>query len=154
MDKGTGEALDAIEKHFSTLTIGQGSHQEHVYTEEEARFYADRYDLAYPGIYRTPDGELLVPPGMIFMRPAGTFGITSPDSPPLSRGGIYTRACRRYHQFVCVGRTVVFDGRITDTYERRGYYYIAVGWEARDDSGLLLAEGEEWHTLGSVRKTS
>lgn len=42
-------------------------------SEEEARSYAERYDVSYPGIYVSPDGDLLVPPGLIFMRPAVSF---------------------------------------------------------------------------------
>ena len=145
-------AIEAIEKHFSTLEKGQSSYQEHVYTEEEARSYAKRYDVAYPGIYQLPDGTLLVPPGLIFMRPVVTFGISDPDAPPQSRGGIYTRAHRRYFQPVRVGGKVIFDGQIIDTYERRGYYYLVVRWEAKDDDGTLLAKGDEWHTIGFVRK--
>ena len=158
MDKSTREtaieAIEAIEQHFATLKKGQSSHQEHVYSEEESRSYAERYDIAYPGIYRLPDGELLVPPGLIFMRPVVTFGIFDADAPPLSKGGIFTRARRRYFQPVCVGRKVIFDGEIVDTYERRGYYYLVVRWEAKDKDGTLLAKGDEWHTIGFVRKAT
>ena len=138
---------------FSSLKVGQCSHQEHVYTEEVSRAYAERYDVAYPGIYRFPDGELLVPPGLVFMRPAVTFGVKGPDAPLLSRGGIFTRTHRKYHRLVRVGRKVLLDGYILDLYERRGYYYLTVRWEARAEDGTLLAEGTEWHTLGFARKT-
>ena len=153
MDKSTKQAaIEAIEKHFATLEIGQSARREHVHTEEEARSYAERYDVAYPGIYVSPDGELLVPPGLVFMRPAVTFGIMGPDAPPQSIGGIYSQAHRRYFQPVRVGRKVIFTGQIIDTYERRGFYYLTVRWEAKDDDGTLLAGGDEWHTLGFVRK--
>jgi hypothetical protein len=147
-------AIEAIEKHFSGLEIGQSATREHIHTEEEARSYAERYDVAYPGIYMSPDGKLLVPPGLIFMRPAVTFGISDPDAPPQSLGGIYTRAHRRYFQPVRVGQRVTFDGHIIDTFERRGFYYLTVRWDAKDDNGTLLAGGDEWHTLGFVRKNT
>ena len=153
MDKSASQAaLEAIETHFSTLEIGQRSRQEHVYSEEEARTYAERYDVAYPGIYLSPDGALLVPPGLIFMRPVVTFGIKDPAAPPQSLGGIYSRTRRRYFQPVRVGQKVIFDGHIIDLYERRGFHYLVVRWEVKDDDGTLLAKGDEWHTLGFVRK--
>jgi len=146
------EALEAVEAHFSTLEKGQSAHQEHVYTEEESHAYAAEYDVAYPGVYRSPDGELLVPPGLVFMRPTVIFGLKGPDTPPLSRGGLFTRTHRKYHQLVRVGHNVLFDGYILDLYERRGYYYLTVRWEATDEDGALLAEGTEWHTLGFARR--
>jgi hypothetical protein len=145
-------ALEALEKHFATLEVGQSARREHVHTEDEARAYAERYDVAYPGIYVSPDGDLLVPPGLIFMRPAVTFGITDPDAPPQSLGGIYTQTHRKYFQPVRVDQKVVFDGHIIDTFVRRGFYYVAVRWEVTDHDGTLLATGDEWHTLGFVRK--
>lgn len=153
MDKTAKQAaLDALEKHFSTLEIGQSSRQEHIFSEEEARAYAERYDVEYPGIYQSPDGELLVPPGLIFMRPVVTFGIKDTEAPPQSMGGIYSRTHRQYFQPVLVGRKVIFDGHIIDLYERRGFYYLVVRWEVKDEEGALLAKGDEWHTLGFVRK--
>jgi len=153
MDKTARQAaLDALEKHFSTLEIGQSSRQEHIFSEEEARAYAERYDTEYPGIYQSPDEELLVPPGLIFMRPLVTFGIKDPEAPPQSVGGIYSRTHRQYFQPVLVGRKVIFDGHIIDLYERRGFYYLVVRWEVKDEEGALLAKGDEWHTLGFVRK--
>ncbi|MCP4751088.1 MAG: hypothetical protein GY866_09355 [Proteobacteria bacterium] len=146
------EAIEAIKKHFATLEKGQRSHQEHVYTEEEANAYAERHDVAYPGLYLSPEGALLVPPGLVFLRPAATFGITEPDAPEQSKFGIFTRTHRRYFRPVCVGKKVVFDGHIIDTYERRGYYYLVVRWEAKDEEGTLLAKGDEWHTLGFARE--
>ena len=146
------EAIDAIEKHFGTLRVGQSAQQEHVYTEEEVRHYAERYDIPYPGSYLSAQGELLVPPGMVFMRPAATFGITDAEAPPQARLGIYTQTHRRYFRPVCVGHKVLFNGEIIDTYERRGFFYLAVKWEAKDEDGEVLARGEEWHTLGFVRK--
>jgi len=147
------EAIDAIEVHFATLRVGQSARQEHVYTGEEVRGYASRYDIPYPGSYVSAQGELLVPPGMVFMRPAATFGITDAGAPPQARLGIYTQTHRWYLKPVYVGHRVLFDGEIIDTYERRGFFYLAVKWEARDEDGEVLARGEEWHTLGFVRKT-
>ena len=83
------EAVDAIERHFATLRVGQSAQQEHVYTEEEVRRYAERYDIPYPDLHLSAQGESLVPPGMVFMRPAATFGITDPEAPPQARLGIY-----------------------------------------------------------------
>ena len=147
------EAINAIEKHFATLRVGQSAHQEHIYTQEEVRGYADRYDIPYPGLYVSPEGELLVPPGMLFMRPAATFGITDPEAPPQARLGIYTQAHRQYFKPARVGHKVLFDGEIIDTFERRGFFYLAVKWQAKEEDGTVLGKGEEWHTLGFVRKT-
>jgi len=147
-------AIRAIEEHFARLRVGESSHQEHIYTEEEVRRYASRYDIPYPSVYVSAQGELLVPPGMIFLRPAATFGITAPDAPPQARLGIYTRAHRWYFKPARVGQKVLFDGEIFDLYERRGFYYLAVRWEAREEDATLLARGEEWHTLGFVRKVA
>jgi hypothetical protein len=146
------KAIAAIEEHFATLRLGQSSHQEHVYTEDEVRSYSQRYDIPYPGPYISPEGELLVPPGMLFLRPAATFGITAPDAPPQARLGIYTQAHRQYFKPARVGHKVLFDGEIIDIYEQRGFYYLAVRWQAHEEDGTVLAKGEEWHTLGFVRK--
>ena len=146
------EAVQAIERHFATLRVGQSSQQEHVYTEEEVRSYAERYDIPYPGLCVSPEGELLIPPGMVFMRPAATFGITDLDAPQQARLGIYTQAHRQYFKPARVGQKVLFQGEIVDTYERRGFYYLAVRWQAQEEDGAVLAKGEEWHTLGFVRK--
>jgi len=146
------EAIDAIERHFATLRVGQSAQQEHIFTEEEVRRYAERYDILYPGSYLSAQGELLVPPGMVFMRPAATFGIIDTEAPPQARLGIYTQAHRWYFRPVYVGHRVLFDGEIIDTYERRGFFYLAVKWAAKDEDGEVLAKGEEWHTLGFVRK--
>lgn len=154
MNKATlQESIDAIKKHFATLRVGQSAQQEHIYTEEEVRHYAERYDIRYPGSYLSAQGELLVPPGMVFMRPAATFGITDAKAPPQARLGIYTQTHRWYFKPVYVGRKVLFNGEIIETYERRGFFYLAVKWEARDEDGEILARGKEWHTLGFVRET-
>ncbi len=146
------KALEAIRKHYATLAIGQHSKQMHIYTQEEVVSYAERFDVAYPGSYIAPNGDLLVPPALIFMRPAATFGITDPDAPAQAKYGIYTKARRRYFQPVRVGQKIVYDGRIVDTYVRRGYYYLAVEWQAENEDGALLAKGLEWHTIGFVRE--
>ncbi|MEE8398010.1 MAG: hotdog fold domain-containing protein [Desulfobacterales bacterium] len=147
-------AIEAIENHFATLSVGQSSRQEKIYSEGMAHEYAGKFDIPYPGVYVTAEGELLVPPGMIFMRPAVTFGISDPDAPPLSKGGIFTQTHRKYLKPVRVGQPVTFDGHIIDLYRRRGFYYLAVRWEARDEDGSILAAGDEWHTLGFLRVPS
>jgi len=148
------EAIEAIKKHFATLEKGQSSHQEHVYTIEEVTLYAKRFDVPYPGIYISEDGAFIVPPALIFMRPAATFGITDPDAPAQSKFGIYTQAHRSYFQPVYIGKKVIFEGHIIDTYKRRGFYYLTVEWETKDEGGTLLSKGVEWHTLGFVRDDS
>lgn len=145
-------ALEAIKKHFATLVKGQNTKQEHTYTKKEVELYAERFDLVYPGVYVSSDGDLLVPPAMIFLRPAATFGISDPDAPAQAKYGIYTKAQRKYFQPVLVGQRVVYTGKIIDTYVRRGYYYLVVEWEAKSQNGKLLAMGIEWHTIGFVRK--
>jgi hypothetical protein len=153
MDNETQQEIIAvIEKHFATLSVGQSSHQEKIYSEELAHEHARKFDIPYPGHYITAEGELLVPPGMIFMRPAVTFGISDPDAPPLSKGGIYTQAHRKYFKPVRVEQPVMLDGHIMDLYDRRGFYGLAVRWEATDGEGSILAKGDEWHTLGFLRK--
>ncbi len=153
MDSNEKQAtIDAIEAHFASLSVGQSSHQEKIYSEEMAYAHARKFDIPYPGLYVSAEGELLVPPGMIFMRPVVTFGISDSNAPPLSKGGIYTQAHREYFKPVHVEQPVMLDGHILDLYERRGLYGLAVRWEATDGEGAILAKGDEWHTLGFLRK--
>ncbi len=144
-------ALEAIRTHFATLKPGQTSIQKHTYSMDEVTTYAQQFDVSYPGVYVSTDGKLLVPPAMIFMRPAATFGITSPEAPPLARYGIYTKAQRKFILPLEVGQEVLFDGEIIDTFERRGYYYLAVEWTATSEANMSIATGIEWHTIGFAR---
>ncbi|MCE7997446.1 MAG: hypothetical protein HEP70_01170 [Rhodobiaceae bacterium] len=145
------DALDAIRSHFATLKPGQTSIQKHTYSRDEVVTYADQFDISYPGVYVTENDKRLVPPAMIFMRPAATFGITSPEAPALARYGIYTKARRKFFHPLEVGQHVLFDGEIVDTFERRGYYYLAVEWIAKTETDMSIATGIEWHTIGFVR---
>jgi hypothetical protein len=144
------EAVAAIERHVATLRVGQRAAKDEVVSAEQAAAYAARHETPYPGQYVWRDGDLLVPLGMVFLRPAMTFGLR--DGPPLARGGIFTETHRRYHGPVKVGRRTRYQGEITRLYESRGFCYLSVAWQATDETGALLAEGEEWHTLGFVRK--
>jgi hypothetical protein len=145
-------AIEAIERHVSTLQVGQKTKQLHVHSEQVVRQYAERYDIPYPGLYISDDGELLVPPGMIFLRPAQTFGITIMETPAQARLGIFTQSHRQYMKPVRVGHKILFEGEIADIFERRGFYYVAAKWEATDEDDDLVGRGMEWHTLGFVRR--
>ena len=152
MDSQLEMAIEAIERHVETLKVGQQTKQLHVHSEQTVRQYAERYNIPYPGPYVSDDGELLVPPGMIFLRPAQTFGITITEAPSQARLGIFTQSHRQYMKPVRVGHKVLFEGEIADIYQRRGFYYVMVEWEAKDENNNLVGRGTEWHTLGFVRK--
>lgn len=143
------EAVGQIRARFDELQVGQEAELDRAFDEAEVRRYAASHQIPYPGSYVGADGELLVVPALIFMRPAMTFGIR--DGAPLARLGIYTRARRRYARPVRVGERLHFKGQIVEKYVRRGYYIIVVDWTARDVGGDEVAGGREWHTLGFVR---
>ncbi len=71
----------------------------------------------------------------------------------MARLGIFTQTHRWYRRPVRVGDTVRLEGEVFDKYERRGFYYIAVRWRGTVDDEVV-GGGEEWHTLGFVRKES
>src|SRR5690606_10379578 len=100
--------------------------------------------------YVTDGGTRLVPPGMLFLPPARTFGLQ--DGPRLARSGFFTAAKRSYRRPVAVGDPLRFEGALSDKFERGGYYYIVVTWTAYDAEGREVGSGVEEHTLGSARK--
>lgn len=143
-------AVAAIEAHFDTLQIGARIAHATTYDDAAIAEYVARVGLEYPGRYARRDGETLVPPGMVFMGPARTFGLK--DGPALARGGFFTAAKRTYRLPVCAGDELRFEGRLEDKFERGGYFYVLVSWTAYDAAGTEVARGTEEHTLGSVRK--
>ncbi|MDA1195928.1 MAG: hypothetical protein O2894_12180 [Planctomycetota bacterium] len=143
------EAIAAIQAHFDRLQIGSRKQRTVTYSESEVSDYVRRVGIEYPGRYRE-NGARLVPPGMIFLPPARTYGLQ--EGPPMARGGFFTAAKRSYRRPVRLDETLTFDGELSEKFERGGYYYIVVRWTARGADGVEVGEGEEEHTLGSARK--
>lgn len=144
------EAVRLIEAHFASLEVGMRVALERTYTEAEVAEYVARTGIEYPGQHVSEDGEHLLPPGMLLVGPARTFGIL--DGPPLARGGLFTAATRRYRRPVRLGERVSYEAALADKFERGGYYYILMEWRAFDAEGREIGSGVEEHTLGSARK--
>ncbi|MCK9486068.1 MAG: hypothetical protein M0R73_05105 [Dehalococcoidia bacterium] len=146
----TAEAVRLIEAHFAALEVGARVALERTYTEADVAEYVERTGIEYPGQHVADDGAHLLPPGMLLVGPARTFGIL--EGPPLARGGLFTAATRRYRRPVRLGESVRYEAALTDKFERGGYFYILVAWHAFDAEGHEVGSGVEEHTVGSARK--
>src|SRR5690606_25613474 len=113
---------------YETLTAGMRVSHTQAYSQDEVAEYVERVGIEYPGRHVEADGTPLVPPGMVFFRPAQAFGVT--DGPPMAKGGFFTAAARTYRSPVRVDEALQVEGTLAEKFERNGYYYIIVDWRA------------------------
>lgn len=149
-DRDRREALAALAAHFDTLEVGTRVSRTQTYTADDIAEYVERVGITSPGRHVAEDGTPLVPPGMVFFRPAQAFGLRT--GPPMARGGFFTAAKRSYTSAVSVGEVLQVEGTLTEKFERGGYYYIVAEWRALGPDGRTVGSGREEHTLGSIRK--
>lgn len=149
-DQAEADALAAIVAHFESLEVGTRVARTVFFAEADVDEYVQRVGIEYPGRYVDAEGARLVPPGMIFLPPARTFGLQ--EGPPLARGGFFTAARRSYSRPVRVGETLRFEGTLAGKFERGGYHYVVAEWTASTTAGHEVGSGVEEHTLGSARK--
>lgn len=60
------------------------------------------------------------------------------NSPP---GGIHAKQSLQFHRSPRVGETLSVQGRVTETYMRRGRPYVVSDFETRGADGSLVASG-------------
>ncbi len=143
-------AVAAIEAHYETLEVGTKVVKTQTYDADDIAEYVERVGIDYPGQHVGEDGNLLVPPGMVFFRPAQAFGVH--EGPAMAQGGFFTAAKRSYRSAVRVGEPLQVEGTLAEKFERGGYYYIVAEWRAVGADGREVGAGREEHTLGSARK--
>lgn len=69
------------------------------------------------------------------------------NSPP---GGIHAKQSLKFHRRLRIGETLLLQGEVKETFVRRDRPYVVSDFEARDETGALVASGRVTSIWGSA----